>query len=84
MLTQRESDVIEHRHIRKQRSELKQHSHLSADAVQRFEVGRIQPFSVNKDLSFIRRQQTSDKFQKGCLAHAGAAHNGNHFALTEG
>jgi len=62
VLTQRKSDVVKHRHIRKQCSELKQHSHLSANAVQRIEIRCIQPLSVNEDFSFIRRQQSSDKF----------------------
>jgi len=80
VLADRKSDIVEHRHVGEQRTELEQHAHLSAQCVQLVVRHLAHLVFLQAHAPAARAQLSADTAQQGGLAAAGSAHDGDHLA----
>ena len=79
MLTQGKRDVVEHRHVRKQSTKLKQHAHAPTQSVE----GRVRQVrdigAEHINTSSMRTVLATQQPKHGCLPTARRTQQGRHF-----
>ena len=80
LLAQRKSDILRHRHIRKQRAGLEQHAHPPPQPHQRRARQIRHRLAQHLDRPRIGPQLPDQKTHQRRLARAGWPHDGDHFA----
>ena len=80
MLTQRKGHVIEHTHVGKQRTELKQHAHATARRIKLLRVHRRYILPIEQHLPLLSMVLAADKAQHRRLATARCPHQSRDLA----
>jgi len=77
VLTQGKSDVVEHRQIGKERTELEEHPHAPAQGVELLFGDALQRLAEHAHASLAGAQLAGDETQQSRLARTAAAHHGH-------
>jgi hypothetical protein len=80
VLAQRERDILEHAQVGKEGTELEQHAHAPADAVEPGAVQRTDLETLERQFALLRAHLPADQPQHRRLAPAGGAHQRSHLS----